>query len=132
MSYPIRRAFVLTTVVLVLGCIVSACSGTSGQAESAAIGVKVVTSPFVTVEVENRAGRPLLEMDVTLKTGSLLYAFRIPRLETNGKRAVLLSDFRGTRDGGVINPNLVRLTEVVVTARDLDGKKYEVSAPWKQ
>ena len=40
MSYAVGRALVLNTVVLVLGWIVSGCSGavgTSGQAESAAI-----------------------------------------------------------------------------------------------
>ena len=40
--------------------------------------------------------------------------------------------FEFTEHGARINLNVVRPKEIVVTANDFDGKKYEVSLPWKQ
>ena len=42
------------------------------------------------------------------------------------------NEFRGSRDSAVFNPNVVSPSEIVITASDLDGKKYEVKAPWKK
>ena len=141
MAYTVRRALVLFPVVLVLDCIALGCSGsssegggavsTSGQIEPSAIAVQI-TSPFLTVEVENRAGRPLIDMRVSLKAGALMYAATVPRLETSEKRVLSPSEFRGTRDGAVFNPSVVRPREILIVASDLDGKKYEVTVPWKQ
>jgi hypothetical protein len=140
MAHTVRRALVLFAVVVVLGCIPPGCSGasseggavgSSGQVETAAIAVQI-TSPFLTVEVENRTGRPLVDMRVTLKAGVLMYAAAVPRLETSEKRVLSPSEFRGSRDGAVFNPSVVRPKEILIAASDLDGKKYEVTAPWKQ
>ena len=140
MAYTVRRALILCPVVVVLGCIAPGCSGassegggtagTSGQAETAAIAVEV-TSPFLTVVVENRAGRPLVDVRVTLKAGRLMYAAAVPRLETSEKRVLSPGEFRGSGDGAAFNPNVVRPREILIAASDLDGKKYEVTAPWK-
>ena len=83
-------ALVLTTIVFVGGGIVPGCSGTSG--ESGVVGPRGrmdaprsasgVTSPFITVEVENRAGQALIEMKVTLKAVALLYTASVLRIET--------------------------------------------------
>lgn len=141
MAYTVRRALVLFPVVVVLGCIAPGCSGassegggavgTSGPVETAAIAVQI-TSPFLTVEVENRTGRPLVDMRVTLKAGVLMYVAAVPRLETSEKRVLSPSEFRGSRDGAVFNPSVVRPREILVAASDLDGKMYEVTVPWKQ
>ena len=139
MRYAVRRALVLTTIVFVGGGIVPGCSGTSGESGvvgtpgpdgSPAIGVGV-TSPFITVEVENRAGQALIEMKVTLKAGALLYTASVPRIEPSEKRVLNLNEFKGTRDGAVMNLNFVTPREIIVTASDVNGKNYEVTAPWK-
>jgi len=141
MAYTVRRPLVVFPVVLVIGCIATGCSGalsegggavsTTGQVEPADIAVQV-TSPFLTVEVENRTGRPLVNMGVTLKAGSLMFAAAVPRMETSAKRILMPNEFRGSRDSAVFNPNVVRPTEILISASDLDGKKYEVTAPWKR
>ena len=132
MAYTVRRAIVLFSVVLVLGCITPGCLGvpsegggavsTSGQAEPAAIAVQV-TSPFLTVEVENRPGLPLVDMNVTLNAGRLTYSAVVPRMETSAKRVLMPKEFRGSRDSAVFNPNVVSPKEILITASDLEGKK---------
>ena len=138
MRYAVRRALVLITVVLVVAGLVPGCSGTPGESGtvgtagpdgSPAIGVGV-TSPFITVEVENRAGQALIEIKVTLKAGALLYTASLPRIETGEKRVINLNEFKGTRDGAVMNLNFVTPREIILTASDVDGKEYDMTAPW--
>jgi hypothetical protein len=91
-----------------------------------------ITSPFITVEVENHTGAALVKMDLAIKAGDLQYIASVPRLEANDKRVMQFNEFRGSRDGATMNPNLVRPKAVVVTASDVAGKKFEVTVPWKQ
>ena len=130
MSYRIRRALVPIAVVLVVGWIVSGCSGasSSGQAGSAAIGVQI-TSGFITVE--NRTERPLVGANITIRAGTLQYTAQLPQLAPGDKRDLSLGNFRAP-DASPINVNLRRPTEILVTASDVDGKKYELRMPWKQ
>ena len=55
---------------------------------------------------------------------------KVSRLATGGKRVLSLGEFATPR-GARVNLNVVRPREVVVTASDIDGKKYEASLPWK-
>jgi hypothetical protein len=127
MSYLVRRALVFITVVLVPAWIAPGCSApTSG--EPAVIGIQI-TPGFITVE--NRTGRPLVGMDVTIIVPPVQYIARVPRMEASDMRVLSLGDFKG-RDAGTINPNARRPREVVVTASDPDGMKYEVTVPWTQ
>ena len=140
MSYAVRRTLVPLTLVLVFAWILSGCSstssqtvgavGTSGQSSSAVIGLDMSPGGF-SITVENRSGHPLVDIQVAINPVARLapYTTRIPRLETEGKHDFLLGEFR--EHGAPLNLNLVRPKEVVVTASDFDGKKYEVSIPWK-
>ena len=136
MAYTVRRA--LVPVVVVLSCFAAGCSdalsggaiATSGQSDSAPIVVQL-TSPLLTVVVENRAGRPLVDVGVTIKAGTLAYTTSVPRMEPNDKRVINPNEFRA-QGGGMFNPSVVRAKEIVVAARDLEGKTYEVTTPWKQ
>jgi hypothetical protein len=140
MAYTVRRALVFFSAVSVLSYLASGCSsassevggvtGTSGQGGSAAIGVQL-TSPLLTVVVENRAGRPLVDVSVSIRAGTLAYSTTVPRIEPNDKRALNPNEFRA-QGGGMFNPSAVRAKEIVVAAKDLDGKTYEVTTPWKQ
>ena len=142
MSYASRRALVPITLIFALASFVSACSsgsqagsaGTSGQADSA-IGLDMTSGGF-TITVENRAGHLLDRVQVVININpSAPPALRGPfiapplRLETGGKRVFSLGEF--TSHGARINLNVARPTEVVVTASDVDGKKYEARMPWK-
>lgn len=143
MNYASRRALVPITLVFALASFVSACSpgsqgagavGTSGQADSA-IGLDMTSGGF-TITVENRAGRELVRVEVAINVNPSAppalrgpYIAKVSRLATGGKRVFELGEFAGR--GARINLNVVRPKEVVVTASDADGKKYEASLPWK-
>jgi len=127
MSYAVRRALVFIAVVLVPSWIVPGCSGATSE-ESAVIGIQI-TPGFITVE--NRAGRPLVNMGVTIRVPPVQYIANVGRMEAGDMRVLSLGDFK-SRDAGRVNPNLRRPREVVVTASDPDGKKYEATVPWKQ
>jgi hypothetical protein len=138
MSHQWRRA-VFTLVALAVGWLAMGCAdartgqgqgavGTAGQLP-AAIAVET-SSLFVTVE--NRANAPLLDVTVALKPASgTLFSTSISRLEGSEKRDLSLSEFRSS-DGTSFNLRLMRPRQVVVTASDLVGKKYEMTASWKQ
>lgn len=133
------RRPLITAVALVVGWLTLACSdtltvrsepGTVGSAGASAAAVAVETSSLF-VTVENRAGQPLVDVAVALKPASgTLFSTSISRLETGAKRDLALSDFR-SNDGTGYSLRLQRPKQVLVTARDLAGKKYETTVPWK-
>ena len=128
-----------TLVVLAVGSLALACSdalsrqGDVGAVASsgtspAAIAV-ATTSSFLTVE--NRAGLPLVDIDVAVKaTNGLSFTKSISRLESSAKRDMSLGEFR-SNDGTAFSPRFHTAKEVVITATDLVGKKYDVKVPWK-
>ena len=133
-----RRPLV-TLVALAIGVLATACSdaltrqgetgaiGSSG-ASPAAIGVETSAS-YVTIE--NRAGLPLVDVTVTVKsTSGIAFSKSISRLESGAKRELPLAELRGN-DGTTFSPQFHRAREVVITATDLVGKKYDVAVPWK-
>ena len=135
---PWRRPLV-TTVALAAAVLALACSETiTRQTETGAVGssgtspvaIAVVTSSsFLTVE--NRAGLPLLDVDVTVKAANgLSFSKSISRLEASARRDMSLSELRAN-DGTTFNTRFQKPKEVVVTATDLVGKKYDVAVPWK-
>ena len=134
-----RRRPLITVVALVAGWLATACSGTtSGQRESGSVGssgtssaaIAIQTTPsFVTIE--NRAGLPLVDVRIALKSVSgMSFSTSISRLETGAKRDLSLGDLR-SNDGTSYSPRLQRPKEILVTATDLVGKKYDLTVPWK-
>ncbi len=139
MSVSSWRRPLVALVVLAAGAFAIACSdaitrqsetgavGSSGTAP-AAIGV-VTSSSFLTVE--NRAGLPLLDVAISLKAANgLSFTKSISRLETAAKRDLSLAELR-SNDGTTFNARFHKPKEVVVTATDVVGKKYDVTVPWK-
>ena len=133
------RRPLITAVALVAGCLAMACSdapkvqsetGAVGSAGDSTTAIAVETSSLF-VTVENRAGQPLLDIKVALKpaSGTLFTAF-LSRLEAGAKRDMSLADFR-SNDQTTFSLRLQRPKQVIVTATDLVGKKYEVTVPWK-
>ena len=144
MSYASRRALFPITLAFALASFVSACSpgsqqagvaGTSGQADSA-IGLDMTSGGF-TITVENRTVHELVKVEVAINIANSgvppalrgPYIAKVSRIETGSKRVLSLGEFAAR--GAAINLNVVRPKEVVVTASDFDGKKYEASLPWK-
>ena len=139
MSVSSWRRPLVTLVALAIGSVALACSDTpTRQSETGAVGssgasptaIAVTTSPsFLTVE--NRAGLPLLDVAVTIKTANgLSFSKSISRLENGASRDLSLGELR-SNDGTVFSPQFQKPKEVVVTATDMVGKKYDMATPWK-
>jgi len=134
MAHARQTALAAVVGILVLSWTASGCSGSAresgsvGTSGGSAITIET-SSLFVTVE--NRTGRPLIDLRVTINPVGAVTTFTsvISRLEAGEKRNVPLSAFRGL-DGAPFNKLFVRPRSVVVSAVDLIGEKYEVSVPW--
>jgi hypothetical protein len=134
MTWVSWRALVPFVGVITLGTVVSGCSGsgadgavgTSGQV--AFLAVDTSAPPVVTVE--NVTEQPLVDINVSLKSGMLTFSESISRLEVKEKRALRHGDF-ASRDGTSFSLRITRPREVIVTAKDLSGKQMESTIPWK-
>ena len=143
MNYVVRRAFVAVVGILVFGFVASACSG-DGSSQAGAPGavgtsgqpafIRVEVTPALSITIENRAGRPLLNVNVSIKpvAGTTLYTTTVSRLEPSETRNLLFGHFRGP-DGTPLSAVLgfVRPKEITVTAVDRDGAKHEMTVPWQ-
>jgi len=140
MTWVPRRVLVHRLQILPLvgaiafGSILSACSktasgavGTSGQSD---LFVAVDTSAPPVVTIENRTAQPLVDVNVTIKSGILTFTDRVSRLEANEKRPIRHGDFT-SRDGTSFNLRVARPREVVVSAKNLEGKAFESTLPWQ-
>ena len=135
MTWVSRRVLVPLVGAVALGSILSACSsgsatgavGTSGQINSF-LTVDVSSPPIFTVQ--NRTAQPLVDINIAIKSGMLTFTDRISRLEANERRPVRQGDFT-SRDGTSFNLRVARPKEIVVTAKDLNGKQFETTMPWE-
>lgn len=132
-----RRRLIMV-VGLVAACVAAGCSGTIGGKESGLVGssgtspaaIAITTTPLF-ITVENRAGLPLVDVKVVLQTaGGMAFSTLTPRMESGAKRDISLGDLR-SRDGTSYSRQLQRPKQVLVTATDVVGKKYELTVPWK-
>jgi hypothetical protein len=130
-----RRALVPCVGVITLTAVLAACSGssatgavgTSGQG-AAFLSVDTASPPIVTVE--NLTDAPLVDINVGLKSGILVFSDSISRLEPKEKRQIRHGDF-ASRDGTPFSLRVARPREVILTAKDLSGKRMETTVPWK-
>lgn len=131
-----RRPLVLAFAVTIAG-LAAACSYTAGR-ESGAVGSSGAQPAAIAVDrtaayltIENRAGLPLVDVSVVLAAANgLSFSTSIPRLESGAKHDLPFANLRGN-DGTQFSPRWQRPTQIVVTATDLVGKKYDVKVPWK-
>ena len=109
-----------------VGC---SASGVPAQDENAPIAIQ---ASQMSILIENKVGMPLLEVDVTIVPvgGATLFNKRVGRMENAEKRDLRPGDFYG-RDGTTFSLRVVRPKSVRVSAKDLNGKEYNVEAPWK-
>ena len=127
-----RRLVVLGRLVLfgLVGLALAGCSGGGAAAQNdGPIGVQ--TSQF-SVDVENRAGMPVLEVEVAILPVGRATEYKkfLGRLENAEKRSIALGDFYG-RDGTPFSLRVVRPKSVRVAAKDLNNKALQVEVPWR-
>ena len=133
MTWVSRRVLIPVGAVA-FGFILSACSsgtagavGTAGQLDSF---VTVDTSSAPVIVVQNRLAQPLVDVNLTIKSGILSFTDRISRLEANERRQIRQGDFT-SRDGTSFNLRVARPKEIAATAKDLNGKTLEATLPWQ-
>jgi len=123
-------------VALIGACLLSACSN---PAVSKAIGTGtdgdariVVRMSDSAVIVENHAGRPLLNVRITISAADAATRFIlvVPTIDTGATSEQPLTGFR-SEDSTVLDPTAVHPAQVAITARDTVAKSYEVTVPWK-
>lgn len=123
-------------VALAAACMLSACSS---PAVSKAIGTGadgdtpiVVRMSESAVTVENHAGRPLLNVRITIAAeGAKSFALVVPTIDAGATSEAALTGFR-SEDGTMLDPTAVQPTQVAITARDTLAKAYEMTMPWKR
>ena len=123
---------VSATVCGVVVAGVTACSSGGGQApQPSDAAIRVQTSQMF-VTVENKAGLPLLDVDVAILPMGVPTPFSkfVGRLENGEKRDLSLAGFAG-RDGTTFNLRMIRPKTVRVKAKDVVGKEYDVAVPWQ-
>jgi hypothetical protein len=83
------------------------------------------------VTVENRAGRPLLNirLEVQVRDNGAPFLYVLPTLDAGGSREIPYADFH-TEDGTLLDAGSVAATEIKTTARDTLANSYNVAVPW--
>ena len=135
MAWVSRRLFVPLVGIVALASTLSACSsgtasgaiGTSGQSD-AFLAVDTTSGPFVVVE--NLTSQPLIDINIALKSGILVFSDTIGRLEAKEKRQIRHSDF-SSRDGTSFNLRIAKPRDITITAKNPDGKQLESAARWQ-
>jgi len=91
----------------------------------------VVTRAERGITVENRVGRPLLNIRMAIEGDSgAVFVHTLPTLDTGGTREVPFADFR-TEDGTLFDAASVAAKQVKTTARDTLGNSYDATTPWE-
>ena len=91
----------------------------------------VVARTDTGISVQNRAGRPLLNIRAAIETReSGVFLYTLPTLDAGLTREIRFTDFR-TEEGALFEPGSTVPTQVKTTARDTLGNKYDVTTPWE-
>jgi hypothetical protein len=91
----------------------------------------VVRTTDSAVVVENHAGRPLLNVRVTItaRDAPKPFLFVVPTIDAGATSEAALTTFR-SGDATTLDPSVVHPTQVAITARDTLAKTYEITVPW--
>lgn len=129
-----RRRLFIVSGFCVFGLAVAFAAGcardheTVQAAANAPIGIQT-GQMFVTVE--NKAGVPLTDLEVSIiAVSNQRFIKRLERLEDGDKRDVSLSDFTGMDNTTTFNLRFNKPKSVKVTAVDMTNRKYDVEVPW--
>jgi hypothetical protein len=122
-------AGLLGAASLLAACSNAAVSKAVGTANTGGAPIVITTSPSALI-VENHAGRPLLDVRVTIDAGQTTpFVYVESTIDTNITREMALTNFRN-EEGVILDPASVHPTRVTLTARDTLAKSYNVTAAW--
>ena len=109
-----------------------AAAGCGGGAATGDVDKIQVTLGQFDVIVADTAGRALFEVRTEIMPAGPASHFTntVARME-NGEKASLSHNRFTDRDNVPFSPRNVRVSGVVVTAKDIDGKAFRVEVPWK-
>ena len=110
----------------------------SNAAVDTAVGTTTGVSAVVVaraergITVENRAGRPLLNIRLVIegRDSGATFASTLPTVDAGATREVPFADFRG-EDGTLFEPGSTAAKQIKTTARDTLGNSYDVTTPWE-
>jgi len=127
----VTRIIMALAAAVVAGCTSPAVSKAVGTGTDGATPIVVRTLESAVV-VENHAGRPLLNVRITLTTADAAKPFIVvvPTIEVGATSEQPLTGFR-SEEGTMLDPAIVHPTQATITARDTVAKSYEVTVPWK-
>ena len=99
------------------------------QDDNAVIGIQ---TSQLSVEIVNRVGMPLTDVDVSIVPvgGATEFKKFVGRIENAEKKDLALGGFYG-RDGTTFNLRIVKPRLVRVTGKDLNAKTYNVETRWQ-
>jgi len=132
----LSKAFGAVAGLISAAWLVTACSN---AAVSKAVGTTDGTPAIVVgrsesvVTVENRVGRPLLNVRITVEAveSGTPFVLVLPTMDTGEKRDLRFEEFRN-EDGALLDPTSVRPGQIRVTARDTLANIHNVTIPWAQ
>lgn len=83
------------------------------------------------ITVENKAGRPLLNIRLVIegRDNGTAFAYTLPTLDTGATREVPFADFRSD-DGTLFEAGSIAAKQVKTTARDTLEHDHDVTTPW--
>jgi hypothetical protein len=116
-------------VSMSLACSSERTSGAIGTSGSSDSGISIETGSLY-ITIENRAGSPLSDVNVSIDAGGAPYIAHIAKLATGEKKDIPITTLK-KRDGETLNLLAVRPRHVTVTGVDLFDKKHDVTVPWK-
>jgi hypothetical protein len=128
MLLPSRRSRLALAALFMLTA-----AGCGGGAPTGDIDkIQVTITPFEVV-VANTAGRALFDVKVEIMPvgPATHFTATLPRMD-NGEKRNLSHTVFSDRDGVPFSPRNVKVSGVMVTAKDMDGKELKVEFPWKQ
>ena len=127
------RRIVAVCAALAFATILSACgSGKSGMQEAKERGEITLSRSETAVVVENRAGRPALNVRITIDAGdSGLFFAVLPTMETAERRSIPFQMFR-TEDGTLFAAADNTPKEVRLEGKDTLSNDYQVTLPWER
>ena len=129
MIRSIRTGFLSLALIGQLACSNAAVDVAVGSTTGAAS--VVVARAVRGISVENRAGRPLLNIRLVIEgRDGAAFAYTLPTLDAGATREVPFTDFR-TEDGTLFEVGSTAAKQVKTTARDTLGNNYDVTTPWE-
>ena len=130
---PLVTVRTRSALIIAIAALSAACAGCgSGAPVGDTDKIQVVLSQF-DISVTNTSGKALFEVKAEIEpTGPAThFTTIIPRME-NGEKRVLAHNLFSDRDGVPFSARNVKAKQVIVTAKDIDGKALKVDLPWKQ